>query len=401
MTAVGRLEAPVRRYAWGSRTALAGLQGRPAPTAHPEAELWMGAHPADPALLERGGAAAPLDEVIAADPAGELGADVVDAFGPTLPFLLKVLAADEPLSLQAHPSAEQAAAGFAEEEARGIPIDAPHRNYRDRWPKPELLCALSPFDALCGFRPVAETLELLDALDVPRLAPMATRLRAEGEAAYRPVVRALLAVPAAERAALVEGVAAGARRAAARGVSPDVAGWVTELAARYPDDPGVAVALCLRLVHLEPGQALFLPAGNLHAYLRGTGVEVMACSDNVLRGGLTPKHVDVEALLAVLDGRVLPPPRVEPVAASPHELVYPAPAREFRLSRVSVDGGAVALDRRGGEILLCLDGAVTVTADADELRLTPGTSAFVAARAAEVALTGPGTVVRATPGLSR
>lgn len=411
-----RLDNPIRNYAWGSRTAIAALQGRPTPTAAPEAELWIGAHPSAPSRRADDGI--PLPELIAAAPDAILGAATVAVHGPHLPFLLKVLAADQPLSIQAHPSAEQAAAGFAAEEAAGVPVDAPERVYRDPWPKPELLCALTPFDTLCGFRPAAATLDLLDALAVEALAPVAAALRRDGDAALAAVVRDLLTLPTERRGPLVDDLAAAARDlAGAGGDFAAEAAWTVELADRYPGDPGVAVALLLHLVRLGPGDAIHLPAGNLHAYLRGVGVEIMATSDNVLRGGLTEKHVDVDGLLHVLDASTGPPPRIAPrPGAAAGEVVYPTPTPQFRLSRIVLDGGTVTLDRRGVEVLLCTDGEVAVTAgEAREARvagesgeaggagdrLGPGDAVLVTAEgseAGEVALVGAGTVFRATTG---
>lgn len=402
---LARLEGPVRDYAWGSRRLLAELQGRPSPTDRPEAELWLGAHPTGPAVLQLAdGPPLPLDAAIAADPAGLLGDEVVDRFGPRLPFLLKVLAAAEPLSLQVHPSAAQAQAGFTDEEARGVPLDAPDRRYRDAWPKPELLRALTPVTALCGFREPAATLDLLAALGVDELAWLTDAMRRDGEQALRPAVRRLLTLPDGDRGPLVAALAAQAAELARDDAWRAEARMVVRLAARHPADPGVAVALLLRLVELAPGEALHLPAGNLHAYLEGAGVEVMATSDNVLRGGLTVKHVDVEELLQVLDARAGDLPRIVPVSGVPGERVLPAPTPFFRLSELTPAGrDVVELDPRGPQVLLCTGGRAVVTADGSSLTLASGQAAFVPAAAHDVrvaAATGAeGTeVFRATVG---
>jgi mannose-6-phosphate isomerase len=383
---IARLEGRVRDYAWGSRRFLAELQGRPSPTDRPEAELWLGAHPTGPAELQLAdGRRLPLDAAIVADPAGLLGSEALERFGPRLPFLLKVLAAAEPLSLQAHPSAAQAQAGFADEEARGVPLDAPHRRYRDAWPKPELLRALTPVTALCGFREPDVTLELLAALGVDELAWLAEALRQDGEEALGPAVRRLLTLPDGEREPLVAAVAAGAAGLAEDDDWHAEARMVGQLAGRHPADPGVGVALLLRLVELTPGEALHLPAGNLHAYLEGAGIEVMATSDNVLRGGLTVKHVDVEELLQVLDARPGGLPRVDPVPGVPGERVLPAPTPFFRLSELGPVGrDVVGLDHRGPQVLLCTGGQAVVTADGSSLTLARGQAAFVPAAAHDV-----------------
>lgn len=373
------LDNTIQRYAWGSRTALATLQGRASPTPEPEAELWMGAHPRAPSRLREDGRT--LLQAIEADPQGMLGAPVVQRFGPRLPFLLKVLAAGEPLSLQAHPDAARAREGFAEEDAAGIPRDAPHRNYADPWAKPELVCALGPFVALCGFRALAPSRALVEALGVPALRaaaePLWSRPEGEGLAA---TVHALLTM--AEPARLVRELLAAAERSGpATERWPHELAWIVRLARRHPGDAGVAVALLLDLVELARGEALFLAAGNLHCYLEGTAVEIMGGSDNVLRGGLTPKHVDVPELLRVLDFGAGPVPirRAAPISA--HEQRYLAPTPDFGLSRVELGAGERwSAPVAGPEVLLCVEGRVRVEAGAGRvLALGPGQSAFVGA----------------------
>jgi mannose-6-phosphate isomerase len=407
------LENPVREYAWGSRTAIPGLLGV-APTGAPQAELWMGAHPGNPSQVCDDRRETLLARIEAA-PAEELGPDVVTRFGPRLPFLLKVIAAAAPLSLQAHPNAAQAAEGFAQENARDVPLTAADRNYRDPHHKPELLCALTPFDALCGFRPALDTIRLLDGVlrvgtaagegtpagrAVPALRPYVDALRARpNQHGLREVVTGLLTLPAHKRNPLVAAVAVAAELAAAAGgeFAAELRTAV-KLAAAYPGDVGVVIALLLNLLRLEPGQAIFLPAGRMHAYLCGTGVELMANSDNVLRGGLTPKHVDVAELLRILDLSDSPPPTPLPRRVGPAEEVYDTPAPEFRLSRLTVDA-PVALDPAGPQILLATDGEATVTGAGAPVRLTRGRSAWVPATA-PVTLTGTATVFRATTNLS-
>ena len=391
------LENAVQPYAWGSRTAIAALRGAPVPSPGPEAELWMGAHPGAPSHLVRGGVRLSLAEAIARAPVVELGQRALAEHGARLPFLLKVLAAERPLSLQAHPDARQAREGFDREEAAGIPRDAPQRNYRDPWPKPELICALGPFDALCGFRPAAEALALFEALHAPELAPAVERLRGRpGSDGLREAFTWLATLPAAAREPLAAATAAGAARAAsADGPGADALSWTARLGATYPGDPGVAAALLLRLVHLEAGEALYLPAGSLHAYLHGVGVEIMASSDNVLRGGLTPKHVDVPELLRVLCFGAEPVPLVLARESPGGELVYPTPARQFELSRIDLSARPFEAAVRGPEILLCTEGAAQAEGAGQRLALPRGASAFVPAATGRYALEGEGVVFRA------
>ncbi len=389
------LENAIQPYAWGSRSAIAGLQGRPVPSPGPEAELWMGAHPLAPSHVRRSGVRLSLAEAIARAPEAELGPRVLAEHGPHLPFLLKVLAAETPLSLQAHPDPEQAREGFAREEAAGIPLDAPHRSYKDPHPKPELLCALTPFDALCGFRPPAEALAILDALGEPALAPVRERLAAGGPDGLRQAFTWLVSLPREDGARLAGAAVVAAARSAASPFGEAFA-WTGRLAALYPGDAGVVVALLLRLVHLAPGEALYLAAGNMHAYLQGVGVEVMAASDNVLRGGLTPKHVDAAELLRVLRFGGAPVPLVHASPGAPGEQVYPTPASQFELSRIALAGRPFEAEVTGPELLLCVEGQVTAAAaGGPRLPLQRGASAFVPAATGRYAIDGGGVVFRA------
>jgi len=396
--APARMVNPIQHYPWGSRTAIARLQGRE-PSGRPEAELWMGAHPSAPSHVDVGEKRFSLLEVIERAPEEVLGVAVTDRFGPRLPFLLKLLAADRPLSLQAHPSQAQAVQGFHAEQARGVPIDARERNYRDTSAKPELLCALTPVDALCGFRDTATTIELLERLRAPRLQPLVDTLRGDPpEVAMPAVVERVLTWPPRDRCDLVAEVSTGAKRIEAEpdGFAPEAA-WVQRLAELHPCDPGVVAALLLNLVRLRPGQALYLPSGNLHAYLGGFGVEVMANSDNVLRGGLTPKHVDVPELQRVLDHSAGPTSQVPPRAVSEHEVTYCTPAPNFRLSRHRLAPDTDAeLTAHGPQVLLCVEGQVTVSHPASTSTLGRGESLFVPAAAGTTALRGAGVVFRAS-----
>ena len=396
------LTNPIRTYAWGSTSAIASVQGRPVPSPQPEAELWMGGHPSAPSRLVRNGVELGLDAVIAADPTGELGAEVAAANGARMPFLLKLLAAESPLSLQAHPSQQQAEAGFAAEEASGPPLGDPRRNYVDPHHKPEMLCAVGEFHALCGFRPVDRSLAVLTGLigfAVPTFEPLIERLRsAPGAEGLRAFVAGLFALPDAPAAAH-EFVHA-CRAALKAGATPHAEDYqlALDLADRYPGDLGVVLALLLNRLVLGVGEAVFLPAGVIHAYLHGVGVELMACSDNVLRGGLTPKHVDVEELLRVL--------RFEPEVAEPFPATEPAPGirvwsppvPEFTLTRVVLveAGGAASLEADGPRILFCLDGTVSVDDGTGAAELAGGQAGYLPAGRPTVVLTGDATVFQAT-----
>jgi mannose-6-phosphate isomerase len=389
-----QLTNTIRTYCWGSHTAIPELLGLPSPAEEPCAELWIGAHPDDPSVLSTG---IPLDKAIEAEPEALLGDAVADRFGPRLPFLMKVLAADAPLSLQAHPTIEQAQAGFAAEEAAGIPRTDPTRTFKDPCHKPELLLALTPFEALCGFRPVEESLHCLAKLQVPELKPTIAALARGG---LRATLPQLLALSPERRDELVRAVAA---KAAAFVAAHDpefinTYRWAAALAETYPGDPGVVISLMCNHLTLAPGEAVYLPAGNLHAYLCGAGVEVMASSDNVLRGGLTTKHVDLAALMEVLDftdGKV---PVLHPVLG-PGGLRYRVPIEDFDLTHCELDSGSGTLTTRGPQVLLCTEGAVTLTAGDDELVLGKGQSAFVPA-GTPLSARGPAVLYRATTNLA-
>lgn len=357
------LDGVRRDYAWGSRSAIPALLGEP-PSDTPVAELWFGDHPSGPSRVPERNAS--LDEIVAADPVGMLGPSVLSGYGAHLPFLLKILAAERALSTQVHPTKEQAAAAFA----AGDP------NYSDANHKPELLYALTPFDALCGFRPVAETLELLAALDLPELAFVADLLR--GADGLRAAFTDVLAHPRPSDLvdALTPRLGADERLAGVRLAATD-----------FPGDIGVLLAVLLNHVRLEPGQAIYLGAGNVHSYLRGTGVEIMASSDNVLRCGLTTKPVDVPELLKIADCTELPEPRWPSVDG-----VFAVPVPDFRLAVVDVEGpGEVA--GAGPRIVLCLSGEVRV----GDLVLTPARAAFLA-HGDRPALSGSGRVAVASTG---
>jgi mannose-6-phosphate isomerase len=397
---VDLIEPMVQPYAWGSRTAIAELQGRLAPAAGPEAELWMGAHPSAPSVLGRAGHRTTLDAVIAADPASELGAECAARFGGRLPFLLKVLAAEKALSIQVHPSREQAEAGFRAETERGLAPGDKARNYVDDWPKPEILCALTPFEVLAGMRTTADAAGLLHALGVGELEPVAARLApTDGPAALTEALTSILTWPADSRAALVGSVvAACARLAAGDGPYAAACAAAMRIAGDHPGDLGVIASLLLRHAVLRPGQAVFLPAGGLHAYLHGTGVELLANSDNVVRAGLTGKHIDVPELLKLTDPAVAVPV-IEPRPLGDGVSVYDSPAPEFRLYRAEVSAGETTLPGAGARLVLCVDGTVTLRAAGDALKAVRGESCFVSAADGPVTAAGPAVIFLAACGL--
>jgi mannose-6-phosphate isomerase len=363
------VEGVPRHYEWGSSTVIAQLLGLE-PDVRPLAELWFGAHPHDPSPLPTVGGS--LADFVAADPVATLGPAVAARFDGRLPFLVKILAASRALSIQVHPNLDQAREGYARESAAGIAEDAPERNYKDANHKPELFCALTPFDALCGFRPVDQTLALLADLAVPELDFLADLLR--GADPLRAAFTGVLSHP--DIAPVVDAVAA---RVAGAGDGPLYATWLASQDA--PGDVGVVLTLLLNYVQLEPGEAIYLGAGNVHAYLRGTGVEIMASSDNVLRCGLTPKHIDVDELLQITDFRPLPDP-VWPSVGGRFEVPVP----DFALTRLEVDG-TTGLHDDGPCIVVCTRGEVSVA----DVLVASGHAAFVPA-GQPASITGSGEV---------
>ncbi|MCT9818746.1 mannose-6-phosphate isomerase, class I [Microbacterium sp. W1N] len=371
-----------RDYSWGSVTLIPALQGRE-PSGLPEAEIWFGDHPGSPSTTEDGRT---LDTVTA---------------GAALPYLMKVLAAGSSLSIQAHPSKAEAAVGFAREEAAGIPRDGAERTYRDDNHKPEIIVALSDrFTALVGLRPLEDSRRLVAALrdaspDAAGLGALAAQLSAEGtaEAVLRDTLAWLFSDAAAPAIADVVAALPAAQ-------SPEFAREIENLrrvAADFPGDPGVVVALLMNLVDLRRGEALFAPAGALHAYQEGLGVELMAASDNVVRGGLTPKHVDVAELLRLVDTTPGPAPRVA-ASGTGAVSVYDAGVPDFRLTRVELDGEPRRLAVTGPSIVLATAGQVTVAAGAARRELAPGTAAYADADETELLFEGTGEAFVAEPG---
>ena len=389
-----RLTNAIQPYAWGSPTAMAEFLGQPNLDGRPQAELWIGAHPLLPSQFVTADGPQRLDQWIRSAPEAVLGRAVTERYGPELPFLLKVLAVAAPLSIQCHPDREQAREGFAREERLGVPRDAPQRNYRDANHKPELIMALTRYTALKGFRPTEQTVALLRSLDSPQLAPALALLAQHGEAGLKDFFSILMSLGKAEQA---QATARAADVARARAANDLAWTWVLRLYERYPEDIGVLSPLYLNLVVLEPGQALYLPAGELHAYLEGLGVEIMANSDNVLRGGLTPKHVDVPELTALLKFRAELPRVLTPQSRPDGVGVYATPAEEFELGVLRLSrGGPHAVDASHGvEILLVLEGHARMDAPEASLDLDRGAAALIPAAAGAYHLEGEARVARA------
>ena len=397
MANISLLKNTIQEYAWGSTRAIPELLGRPNTEDQPQAELWMGAHPKAPSLVYHNGRWVSLQQLISQNPDDILGKTVAHKFNNRLPFLFKVLAAAKPLSIQAHPNKHQAQKGFQRENEQNIPLDAAERNYRDDNHKPECICALTRFWALSRFRRIPNILTDLQQLNLKLLNNMLADLKQHPtpKGLQRFYTSLMSLSPDQKKRVVGE---------ALKKVHHDTADrpefhWMIKLANHYPEDIGVLSPFILNLIRLEPGQAIYLDAGELHAYLEGLGIELMANSDNVLRGGLTPKHVDVPELLRTLNfgGRDIT--LLEPQAAGTNEHIYTSPAAEFVLAVITLNAGSVyhCPPQRSAEIIICTQGNLTI-AEHDsqiEIELPQGASVFIPASVKRYSLKGEGTCYKA------
>lgn len=372
------LGTPIREYAWGSHIWLAQIRGLAFPTSKPEAELWIGAHDPGSALVPNEG---PLSRLIASEPQRFLGSAAVAKFGPHLAFLLKVLAVAQPLSLQVHPSLEQARTGFKKENEAGISISSSERTFVDGNHKPELLVAVSDFHALVGFREVAEVTSLVESLIANGAICLSNRIleplkRMPNILGLRGVFEGLIGQP--DDAAFVKETVYGASRlASGDGAHAGSARWLVNIAGFFPARPDVVATILLNLVHLEPGDALYIAPGQVHSYLGGLGIEIMSSSDNVVRGGLTPKHVDVPAFLAMVDWTPESIPRIEGVRDGAITTWMP-PTDDFVLSRIECGGDVIVLEVEAPLIIFAIAESATISRGEERVEMQQGGSLFVA-----------------------
>ena len=335
------LKNTVFEYAWGSKTFMSEFLGQPNQCGVPQAEMWMGVHPAGSSKINLNGNMVPLKKVI-----------------PGLPFLFKVLAIAKPLSVQVHPDRKTAVAGFARENNLKIPVDNPTRNYRDQNHKPEMICALTPVTVMAGFRPISEILQLIRTAGLTNVAQVL-----ENTSDLKIFVHYLLTMDPV--------------RQTADHYSEAAFQWVKLLKQVFPGDIGIIFPLLLNLVQLAPGEALFLPAGTIHSYLDGVGLELMTNSDNVIRCGLTAKHKDINELLEIALFKPLEPIKIHPVAINCFEKLYSSPVDEFNLSKIQLNAGEYLGTPQGPEILLCVKGKATLINHDNEINLKKGTSLFI------------------------
>ena len=393
------LKNEIQDYAWGSYSFIQRLLDA-GHTDTPWAELWMGAHPKAPSKVQIDDKWVPLDKLIEQFPEQILGQSTALRFNNSLPFLFKVLAAEHPLSIQAHPNREQARNGFDRENHEDIPLTAPNRNYKDDRHKPECICALTPFWAMEGFRPVSDTVALLSAACPVSLADAIEFLKQNpNRNGLQRFFEALMTLPEHKIQQVIDETAANAAENESKN---DEFRWISTLYDLYPEDIGILSPILLNLVCLQPGEALFLNSGEMHAYLEGSGIEIMANSDNVLRGGLTTKHVDVEELMRVLNFQPHALDILSPQNALACEKVYPTPAEEFALSVIQVDEACAYLTNKinGPEILLCTNGAGEIFWNqADEtMAINPGDSVLIPASLESYRISGRAEIYKAAIG---
>lgn len=360
MNRISILKNPVQEYAWGSKSDIQLLIGKPEAIGRPMAELWMGGHPNAPSQVMISGKWLSLEKIVAANPEAILGKNTAKKFANRLPFLFKLLAAEKPLSVQVHPNLQQARKGFSRENALGIPLDAPNRNYRDDNHKPEILCALTPFQVLKGFRRIEEILYRMDRLSLSILSNELELLKKNPDSrGMKSFFSALMSMNKTRQEQVTQEAVQSAEGLAGEDVAYD---WMVSLNREYPGDIGILSPVILNPVLLEPGEAVFLAAGELHVYLHGLGIELMANSDNVLRGGLTPKHIDPPELLKIVDFKTGPVYKIKPTQRDPARTLYETPAREFLLSVivVSEENAFISPADRSVEIMICLSGKAEI-----------------------------------------
>ena len=391
------LKNTIQEYDWGSRTAIAELLGDAIPSPKPQAELWMGAHPKAPSMVDINGRWLSLKTAIEENPVDILGKPIAEKHGKNLPYLFKVLAAAKPLSIQAHPSLSQAQEGFERENELGIPVDAPNRNYKDAMHKPECICALTPFWALNGFRKIYDIVSNMRYCCQNGMAGEINALNNQPDSnGLKRFFEAMMTMDSNRKKEIIQQ----AVQTAEQGSGKDpMLEWVIALYKEYPDDIGTLSPLYLNLIRLSPGEAMFLSSGRLHAYLEGLGMELMANSDNVLRGGLTPKHMDVPELLKTLDFQQKEIEILTPKQKEGGERIYASKAEEFVLSVISVTDAMPfsSPSVRSVEIVICTDGKAIFSDPGTDAALTlkKGESALIPAAVARYQIKGTATLYKA------
>ena len=375
-----KLRNRIFEYAWGSKTFISHLQGKEELSVEPQAELWMGTHPLGSSRIMTNGREESLLEIIMQDPERMLGKHTTRKFKNELPFLFKVLAAAHPLSIQAHPNKTQAKKGFKFENEEITQLDSSERNYRDNNHKPELICALTNFEAMCGFQPIRDIVERIKYLQLEDHIPQIKELEINPSANnLKKMFSKLMSNHDDDQTKKVSILINRLTEFEPRNENELIIfRWITRLAAIYPQDMGVFSPLFLNLIKLKPGEALFIDSGVLHSYLNGCGVEVMANSDNVLRGGLTTKKVDLPELVKILKFDDAGLKKIEPKLVG-YERIYYTSAQEFQLSKIVLKGDEPFINANvlSAEVILCSEGIGTITWSQSTLEFVSGESVFI------------------------
>jgi mannose-6-phosphate isomerase len=403
MIGISKLINRIQEYVWGSKTAIAELMGYPTPSPKPQAELWMGAHPKAPSEVLLNNDRISLIELIKKDPNAILGKSTSRKFSGSLPFLFKVLAAGEPLSIQAHPTVQQARDGFRRENSENIPMDAYERSYKDQNHKPEIISALTPFWAMNGFRPVVEMLNILNEISFQSITKEINDFQKTSDAnGLRYFFALLMNLPKDRKEKTVAETVRWAEKEKNKEIPEfeNISRWILKLNEKYPGDIGVLSPVILNLVLLNPGEAMFTHAGVLHAYLEGVGIELMANSDNVLRGGLTEKYIDVRELLRILDYSSTEFRKIPVITLPNGEMLYVSPAQEFTLSRIDVkkNDEYTSAEKRSVEIVICIEGGCAIHEEgkSETIDISKGDSILIPACVSRYAIKGAGRLFKAS-----
>lgn len=389
-----KLDNVIQNYAWGSKDSINQLFGIVNPNQEPQAEIWMGAHPNGCSKV--GGTGEALSHVIDENKVDVLGGYTAARFGE-LPFLFKVLAAETPLSIQVHPNKRKSEMGYERENALGIPLNASNRNYKDPNHKPELVYALTFYKAMNGFRPIEDIISLFEEANIPSLAIELNVLKANADSdALKAFFTAIMSLEGEKKEAALNELEAAHQRSAKTVMGREAMQYSKDFKQHYPGDIGLFAPLMLNTVELAPGEAMFLFAETPHAYVQGTGLEIMANSDNVLRAGLTPKYIDVPELI---DNTIFEPIKPENIRLKPvlkeGKMSYPIPVDDFGFDILSASDESKSQYLRSAEILFCVEGEATVTSEGQSITLKPGESVFVSNNSSVYQYQGNGILARA------
>ncbi len=393
-----RMRNKIQKYDWGSKTAIPSILNLSIFNNKPMAELWMGAHQKAPSEVQVNGKWIYLDKLITKDPISILGKRVVDKFSKELPFLFKIIAAEKPLSVQVHPNKEQAEIGFEKESKLGIPLDAPNRNYKDKNHKPEILCAVTRFEALKGFRDIEEIILLLSNV-VPSVLKNDFDVfkRKSDSQGLKEFYKSIMNMDPQKKIIAIEELIKNVQGY----VDKDpVYSLILRLNKIFPGDIGIFSALLLNRVVIGAGEAIYIPTGELHAYIEGVGIELMANSDNVLRGGLTTKYVDIEELLNIVNFDYGPAQIITPINGKYCEFIYPTPVEEFVLSVIKLKNGETFLSsmHRSVEIMFVMQGKATIQnmKKGNKLALKQGDSILIPSAMPQYKIYGNATIYKAS-----